>query len=97
MATAQEQYTEMVKQSQDAVLTAVDTWTRTVQDAFAQLPTASSRVAPDQVIDQVYDFAGKVLDMQRDFAKNVLHSTATVTDSLRDTANRTVDASTHEG
>ena len=72
MTTAQEQYTEIVKQGQEAVRTAVDTWTRTVQDTFGQLPTTRAGRRPTQVIDQVYDFAGKLLDAQRDFAKHLV-------------------------
>jgi hypothetical protein len=82
MTTAQDQYTEIVKQGQDAVRTAVDTWTRTVQDTFAKLPTTAP-VDADQVIDQVFDFADKMLGAQRDFAKHLVATTAGATDTFR--------------
>jgi hypothetical protein len=77
MATSlTDQYAEMVRQSQDAVRTAVDNWTTTVQQAMGQLPaTAAPFTAQydvNTVIDQVFDLAEKVLEAQRDFAKNLI-------------------------
>ena len=92
MTTIQEQYTEIVKQSQEAVLIAVDTWTKTVQDAYGQLPTAGLPVDPNQVIDQVFDFAGKLLVVQRDFAKNLVQTSTSVAENLRQSATRTAEA-----
>ena len=81
MTTAQEQYTEIVKNGQQAVMTAVDTWTRTVQDAFGQLPTIAP-TTPTQVVDQVFDFAERMLEMQRDFTKNLLQNSAAIAQSV---------------
>lgn len=91
MPTAQEQYTEIVKQSQDAVQTAVDSWSRTVQDAFGQLPTAAP-VDPNQVIDQVFDFAGTLLGAQRDFAKHLVSTSAAAADTIRQTTVKATEA-----
>jgi len=91
VTTIQEQYTEIVKQSQEAVLTAVEAWTKTVQDAFGQLPAASVPVDPEQVIDQVFDFAGKLLAAQRDFAKNLVHTSTSVAETLRQSATKAAD------
>lgn len=85
MTTTQEQYTEILKQSQDAIRTAVDTWTRTVQDAFGKLPSTAP-VAPDQMIDQAFDFAGTVLDAQRDLAKHLVATSAAAADTVRKAA-----------
>jgi hypothetical protein len=96
MATAQEQYTEYVKQSQDAVQSAVDTWTKTVQDAFGQLPstlpTTPTSIDPEQVIDQVFDFAASLLGAQREFAKNLVHTSTSLAETVRQSATRTVEA-----
>jgi hypothetical protein len=81
MSTPQEQYRQVVQSSQEAVLNAVDTWTRTVQETVGSLPTPAAQVDPTQVIDQVFDFAEKMLEMQRDFAKNLVQASATVADS----------------
>jgi len=73
-----DQYTAMVQQSQEAVRTAVENWTKIVQQAMAQLPaTAAPFAAPydvNAVVDQVFDLAEKVLEAQRDFAKNLIAS-----------------------
>ena len=83
MATVQEQYAELIKQSQDASIAAIETWNRTIQQAFGQLPTAAP-MNPEQVIDQVYDFAGQVLSAQRDFAKQVIATGTAAAEKVRD-------------
>ena len=96
MTAIQEQYTEIVKQSQEAVLTAVETWTKTVQDAFGQLPAATVPVDPNQLIDQVYDFGANLLAAQRDFAKNLVHTSTSVAETLRQGATRTAEAASQQ-
>jgi hypothetical protein len=83
MATIQEQYAELIKQGQDAALAALETWNRTLEQAFGQLPVPG-RVSPDQVIDQVYGFAGHVLTAQRDFAKQLVATGTAVAETVRD-------------
>ena len=90
MTTIQEHYTEAVKQTQEAALAAVDTWTRTVQDAFGQVPAAVP-ANPTQVIDQVFDFAGKLLAAQREFAKNLVQTSTSVAETLRRSVERTAE------
>jgi hypothetical protein len=92
MPSVQEQYTQVVQQSQEAVLAAVDSWTRTVQDAAGRLPVTPSGADPTKVIDQVFDFAGKMLEMQRDFAKNLVKTSASAVDTA--TQRTTADAQT---
>lgn len=72
MSSPQEQYLETLKKSQQAVLDAVEAWTKSAQSAFAA-PAASppGEVRPDQVIDQVFDFAEQMLAVQRQFAKSL--------------------------
>ena len=83
MANPQEQpYTEMVKQAQDAMLTAFETWTRTFQQAL-------STAAPDRehLIDQRFDFVGKLvnaqLNAQRQFTKQVTASGTAVAETVQ--------------
>ena len=83
MATVQEQYAELIKQSQDASIAALETWNRTFQQAFGQLPTPSFG-RPEQVIDQVFDFAGQVLNAQRDLAKQVLATSTAAAAKVRE-------------
>ena len=77
MSSAAEQYTESLKKSQQAVLDAFEAWTKSAQNAFST-PTATmpSQLRPEQVIDQVFDFAEQMLAVQRQFAKS-LAATAT--------------------
>jgi hypothetical protein len=95
MPTAQEQYTQMSRQVQDSMLAAFDTWTRTFQQACGQLPT----VAPinlEQVIDQGFDFVGKLLNVQRDFAKQLVGAGTAAAEAVRNSAAQANGAS-HSG
>ncbi|MDP9394073.1 MAG: hypothetical protein M3Q27_07375 [Actinomycetota bacterium] len=82
MTTPQDQYRDLVQQSQQAMQSAVETWTRTVQDTVTSLPTNPTQVDPGQVVDQVFDFAERMLEMQRDFTKNLLQSSAALSQSV---------------
>jgi hypothetical protein len=84
MSTPQDQYAETFKQSQDTVLAAFDAWTHAFQQGFGQLPGAVP-VDPQQVIDQVFDFAAMVLNAQRDFAKQLVATSTAATQSLKST------------
>jgi hypothetical protein len=88
----QEQYTEIVKQAQDAAVAAFDAWTKTVQDAFGQAPALPVPVDANQVIDQVFDFAGKLLTAQRDLAKTLVRTSTSVAETLRDGAAHAAEA-----
>ena len=72
MSSPAEQYTESLKKSQQAVVEAIEAWTKSAQSAFT-MPTAtlSGENGTDQVIDQVFDFAEQMLAVQRQFAKNL--------------------------
>lgn len=77
MTSPQEQYTESLKKNQQAVLDAFEAWTKSAQSAFTT-PTANltSPLRPDQVIDQVFDFAEQMLAVQRQFAKSLAATAA---------------------
>jgi hypothetical protein len=93
-----DQYTEMVRQSQDAVRAAVDNWTKTVQQAMGQLPaTAAPFAAPydiNTVVDQVFDMAEKVLEAQRDFAKNLIATSTAAGEAFAARATEAAEAAT---
>jgi hypothetical protein len=82
MSTPQDQYRDLVQQSQQAIQNAVDTWTKTVQDTVTALPSNPTQVDPGQVVDQVFDFAERMLEMQRDFTKNLLQNSAAIAQSV---------------
>ena len=82
MANPQEQsYTEMVKQAQDALLTMLDTWNRTFQQAFGATPVNR------ELIDQTFDFADKLvhaqLNAQRQLTKQAAASGTVVAETVR--------------
>jgi len=71
MSSPTEQYTESLKKSQEAVLEAIQAWTKSAQSAFSTPAGLVGQKNPDQVIDQVFDFAEQMLAVQRQFAKNM--------------------------
>jgi hypothetical protein len=83
MTTIQEQYSELIKQGQDASRVAIETWTQTFQQAAGQL-SGSGLIRPDQVIDQVFDFAGQILNAQRDLAKQLVATGTAMAEKARD-------------
>ena len=82
MSTPQDQYVEAFKQTQDMMRTAFDAWTRAFQQGFSQLPSAMP-VDPQQVIDQLFDFATMLLNAQRDFAKQLVATSTAATETLK--------------
>lgn len=74
---SQEQFIDAVRQSQQAVLDAVAAWTKAVEEIAPPLPTVAgleNLPKPEVVIDNAYDFAQKLLDTQREFARNFIQA-----------------------
>lgn len=84
MTQPQDQYQELVQQSQEAFKNAVDTWTQTVQDTMSSAGVSASpaQVDPQQVVDQVFEFAESMLTMQRDFTRNLIQSSVALQQSV---------------
>ena len=97
MPTPQEQYAEVVQQSQDAVTAAVDAWTRAVKEAFGQVPALPTQLDPNQVVDQVFDFAEKMLAVQREFARNLIKTSASIAESVAQRSRETTQSVIEEG
>ena len=93
MSTPQEQFTDALRTSQEALAGALDTWTKAASQAFGLVPNApfAPPVSPGQVIDQVFDFAVRLLESQRQFAKSLAETSAQVSDTLRQQAESTAD------
>jgi len=83
VASAQDDYLQTVRQSQEAVRNAVESWTRAMQQTFGQATstTEAGSVDANEVVDQVFDFAGKVLEAQRHFAKGLMAASTSVVES----------------
>ena len=80
--TSPQQYTDTFKQTQDTMIAAFDAWTQAFQQGLGQLPGAGA-VDPQQVIDQVFDFATMLLNAQRDFAKQLVVTSTAATAGLK--------------
>jgi hypothetical protein len=70
MTAPTDQFVDIANRGQEAVTTAVRTWTDSVQ-SFASKLTAGQGQLPDLqgVVEQYFDFAEKVLANQREFAQ----------------------------
>jgi hypothetical protein len=66
------QYGEFFQRGQEAVRTAVDTWTRTVTTAGGQLPTFTPQLDAEAAIERYFELNEKLLGVQRDFAKQLV-------------------------
>ena len=79
---AQNQTLEFVRQSQEAFIEAMQVWSdslnRLVGSAQERTPGAADVPKPDEVLDQVFDFAQSLLTAQREFAHNVLRTTSNI-------------------
>ena len=76
MASAQEQYAEALRANQAAVVQAFESWTQSAQSAFGAPTSGPPTIGPEQVIDQVFDFAEQMLAVQRAFAKTLAKQAA---------------------
>ena len=63
------------QQNQQAFQSAVDTWSKTVEQTVSAIPANPTQIDPQQVVNQVFDFAERMLAMQRDFTTNLLANT----------------------
>lgn len=86
MTIPTEQYSALVQQGQEAVRGAVESWTQAVKDAAAQFPAVPAEYDAGNVIDQVFDFAEKLLEVQREFAKNLIKSSASAVEPVTQAA-----------
>jgi hypothetical protein len=79
--TAQEQLLAGVKQSQDVIVKAVETWANAVGQLPTppvELPFSDELPKPQEVVDTTFDFVQKLLDAQREFARNVVKAASPV-------------------
>ena len=80
--TAQNQTLDFVRQSQDAFVEAMQVWSdslnRLVGTTQERSVSANELPKPDEVLDQVFDFAESLLAAQREFAHNVVRTASTV-------------------
>ncbi len=83
MPSPQEQFADSLRSGQEAVAKAVDA-PKSAQSAFGtQSPAAAGSFDPNQVIDQVFDFAEQMLRAQREYAKTLNASAASAAEAVR--------------
>lgn len=79
---AQNQTLDFVRQSQDAFVEAMQVWSdslnRLVGTAQDRTASANELPKPEEVLDQVFDFAESLLSAQREFAHNVVRTASGV-------------------
>ena len=89
MTAPTDQFVDIANKSQEAVSTAVRTWTDTVQSFASKLTAGQSPVTDLQgVVDQYFDFAEKVLTSQREFAQQWASATLNATETVTEQAQR---------
>lgn len=89
MTAPTDQFVDFAHKSQEAVTTAVRTWTDSVQSLTSRM-TAGQGQLPDLqgVVGQYFDFAEKVLANQRDFAQQWASATVKASGAVTDQAQR---------
>lgn len=93
MTESSDTYTEAFRSGQDAVVKALEKWTDSAKSVWANAPGVTGpQVEPQQVIDQVFDFAEKMLSLQREFAKSLAATTASATAAAREQTESVVGA-----
>jgi hypothetical protein len=81
VVAAQDRTLSALRQSQSAVVEAVEGWAKAVESAAPELPAIpvlESLPSPEEIIQTSFDFYGKVLAAQREFAQNLVAAAAPV-------------------
>jgi hypothetical protein len=80
---AMKQYADLAQQGRQAVVEAVEAWTKSVQGAFSNVPKSAGEFDLAASVDRMYDFTEKVLELQRDFTKKLISTTADAADKAK--------------
>jgi len=78
---AQERSLAGLRQGQSAAVEAVESWAKAVESAtpdIPAIPVLKDLPTPEELIQTSFDFYGKVLSAQREFAQNLVAATAPV-------------------
>ena len=97
MTAPTDQFVDIANRGQEAVTTAVRTWTDSVQ-SFASKLTAGQGQLPDLqgVVEQYFDFAEKVLANQREFAQQWASAATKATEAVTEQAQRATQSVTSQ-
>jgi hypothetical protein len=96
LTSAQDQYLDAVRESQEAWANVVRAWSDSVQRMWGDPSSTTTREAPtaEQVIDNVFGFAEQLLAAQRDFAKRLVQATAPAADAAQSKVQSTTKKAT---
>ncbi|TFV77642.1 hypothetical protein E4P39_06705 [Blastococcus sp. CT_GayMR19] len=83
MTNHTEQYTQIFQQGQQAAQTAVENWTRLAKTFADQVPAFATQFDAEAAVDRYFDLNEKVLEAQRDVAKQVLAAGATLASAAK--------------
>lgn len=89
MTAPTDQFVDIANRSQEAVTTAVRTWTDSVQSLTSKM-TAGQGQLPDLngAVEQYFDFAAKVLASQREFAQQWASATVKASEAVTEQTQR---------
>lgn len=95
MTTVQDQYAAFARSSQEATLAVVDAWSRSFRDIAVKLPAVTAQASTHEAIDQVFDLAVTLINVQRDLIKQLATATsAAVEDAVGRATKAAAEAST---
>lgn len=76
---SQERVLSALRQSQTAVIDVVSTWAKAVENAtpdMPAIPVAAAMPSVEELLTNTYEFAGKMLEAQRQFATELVAAAA---------------------
>ena len=85
MTAPTDQIADFTKRSQEAVSTAVRTWTDAVQSLSGSQPTLPDA---NTLVDTYFDFAEKALSFQRDAAKQAVAAGVKAAEAVKEQASK---------
>ena len=95
MTAPQDEFAQVARQGQEAITTAMRTWTENVQSMIeGGNPAQSGLPSPQQVVDNVFDFAEQLLASQREFATRVLAAGMEANDAATSKARQSLESMT---
>ena len=82
--TIQDQYLDSFRQTQETWAGVVEYFTKDLQRTFEQPFNPFAVIDPNETIDQIFDFWGKSLEVQRDVVKQLVSTTLAATEKVRE-------------
>ncbi len=95
MASNEDQFAALTRQSQEAITNLARTWTESIQGLARSFPGGQSRLPDVQaMVDNVFDFAEQLLASQRAFVKNLAAASARAAQAVSDQTTQAAESVT---